>query len=161
MAILHVRGALELKTRITRVMIRVVGRLFALALIVVATGCGGASSPRPAPVDRSELLAAFAAVHEPVRLMLDNRQIDEEFPEFDVGLDAVFVPASWPDDPDPPLLVDLFDDAASSRAASSQENEAVAGDNPEILVHKNVSLEVARSVARERRDRLGTALMSL
>jgi hypothetical protein len=58
-------------------------------------------------------------------------------------------------------LVDLFDDAASSRAASSQENEAVAGDNPEILVHKNVSLEVARSVARARRDRLVTALMSL
>jgi hypothetical protein len=139
-------------------MIRVVRWLFALALIVLATGCGGADSPTPTPVDRPELLAAFAAVNEPVRLQLDMRgQIDP----FGVGVDAIFVPASWGDVPDPPFDVALFADAASARAASPQENESVAGDNPEIVVHKNVSLEVSRSVARERRDRLVSALRSL
>jgi len=145
-------------TPVTRVMIRVVRWLFALALIVLATGCGGADSPTPTPVDRPELLAAFAAVNEPVRLQLDMRgQIDP----FGVGVDAIFVPASWGDVPDPPFDVALFADAASARAASPQENESVAGDNPEIVVHKNVSLEVSRSVARERRDRLVSALRSL
>ena len=126
---------------------------------MLTVGCGGADSATPAPVDRSELLAAFAAVHEPVRLQFDTRQIDMQ--GFDVGLDAIFVPASWPDDPEPPLLVDLFVDATSARATSTQENEAVSGDNPEIFVHKNVSLEVSRSVAKKRRDRLVSALMSL
>src|SRR2546426_4382813 len=90
-------------------MIRVVRWLFALALIVLATGCGGADSPTPTPVDRPELLAAFAAVNEPVRLQLDMRgQIDP----FGVGVDAIFVPASWGDVPDPPFDVALFADAA-------------------------------------------------
>jgi hypothetical protein len=57
-------------------------------------------------------------------------------------------------------LVDLYADVGGARA-SSPKDEAVAGDNPEIVLHKNVVLEVARSVARERRDRLVTALMSL
>ena len=139
-------------------MIRVVRRLFALALLVVATGCGGAGSRTTTPVDRSEVLAAFAAVDEPVRLMLDEREVDDPF---DVGLDAVFFPASWGDVPDPLFLVDLFDDAASARATSTQANESVAGDNPEILVHKNVSLVVSRLVSKARRDRLVAALMSL
>ena len=136
-------------------MVRVVRRLFALALIVVATGCGGADSPTPAPVDRSELRAAFAAVDEPVRLQLDMQ--NDAY--FGVVL-AIFVPASWGDDPEPPFLVDLYADVGGARA-SSPKDEAVAGDNPEIVLHKNVMLEVARSVARERRDRLVTALISL
>jgi len=124
-------------------------------LIVLATGCGGADSPTPTPVDRSELLAAFAAVDEPVRLVLDLR-ID---PYFGV-LPAIFDPASWPDVPDPPFEIALFADAGGARA-SSPKNESVAGENPEIVLHKNVELDVARSVPRERRDRLVSALMSL
>jgi hypothetical protein len=126
--------------------------------LAAATGCGGADSPTTTPVDRSELLAAFAAVDEPVRLMTDERKLTNPF---DVGLDSVFVPASWGDVPDPPFIVDLFDDAASARATSTQANEAVAGDNPEIIVRKNVSLEVSRLVARKHRDRLVSALKSL
>jgi len=137
-------------------MIRLVRRLFVLGLIVLATGCGGDHSPTP--VDRSELLAAFAAAHEPVRLQLDMRKIGDPF---GVGVDAIFVPASWGDDPEPPFGVALYADAASAREAESQENESVAGGNPEILVHKNIGLEISRSVAKERRDRLVSALMSL
>jgi hypothetical protein len=132
----------------------VVGVLFAV------TGCGGADSPTTTPVDRSAILAAFAAVNEPVRLQLDMREMQDPDP-FGVGLDAVFVPASWGDVPDEPFNIGLFVDAASARAASSQENESVAGDNPVVVVHKNVSLEISRSVARERRDRLVSALTSL
>jgi hypothetical protein len=39
-------------------MIRVVRLLFALALIVLASGCGGGDSATPTPVDQSEILAA-------------------------------------------------------------------------------------------------------
>lgn len=92
--------------------------------------------------------------------MLDVRQLDLP-PELDVGVDANFVPASWPDDPDPLISIDLFVDAASARATSTQANEGVAGDNPEIFVHKNVSLEISRSVTKVRRDKLVSALMSL
>jgi hypothetical protein len=132
-------------------------RLLALALVVLATGCGGADSatPTPTPVDRSELLAAFAAVDEPVRLGLDM-QVDAYFGV----LPAMFIPASWPDSPDPPFDIALFADVGGARR-NSPDNESVAGDNPEIVVHKNVVLEVARSVPRDRRDRLVSALMSL
>jgi hypothetical protein len=108
------------------------------------------------PVDRSEVLAAFAAVDEPVRLQLDI-QVDSYFGV----IPGIFVPASWGDDPDPPFMVALYADVDGARENSSPTNESVAGENPKIVVHKNVVLEVARSVARDRRDRLVSALMSL
>jgi hypothetical protein len=132
-------------------------RLFALALIVLASGCGGADSatPTPTPVDQSEVLAAFAAGGVPVRLQLDL----ENRPYFGVT-PAVFVPASWGDVPDPPFTVALYADAGGARAYSPK-NESVAGDNPEMEIHKNVELEISRSVPRERRDRFVAALKSL
>ena len=140
--------------RLEWVALQVVPRPFALAVIVLATGCGGADSLTPTPVDTSEVLAAFAAV-DPVRLQLDIRN-DSYFGV----LPATFVPESWPDVPDSPFEIDLFADADGARA-SSAEDESVAGEDPEIVLHTNVRLVVAHSVARERRDRLVSALKSL
>jgi hypothetical protein len=57
-------------------------------------------------------------------------------------------------------MVVLYANVAGARA-SSPKYEAVAGDTPEIVHHKNVVLEIARSAPRERRDRLVAALRSL
>jgi hypothetical protein len=136
----------------------VVPRIVALALVALAAGCGGAHSATPAPtlVDQSEVLTAFAAAGEHVRLQIDIRR-----DSFLGVIPAIFVPASWGDDPDPPFSVALYADGAGARLGSSPANENVAGENPEIVVHKNVELDISRSVARKQRDRLVSALKSL
>jgi hypothetical protein len=133
-------------------MIRVVRRLVAFALILLAAGCGG--TDEPTPVDRPELLAVFAAIDEPLTLRLDMRLADPGS-----VVDAIFVPASA-DVPDSPVEVALFESEDGARTNSAWA-EKMAGDKAEIVVQKNVSMLLTRSVARERRDRLVAALMSL
>lgn len=124
----------------------------ALALVVLAAGCGGADGP--SPVDRSQLLAAFAGSDEPLTLRLDMRRADPGSP-----VDAIFVPASA-DVPDAPFEVNLFDSEDGART-NFQSAERATGGKAEIVLHKNVSMFLAHSVAKERRDRLVSALMSL
>jgi hypothetical protein len=136
-------------------MIRVVHLrpVFALVLMVLAAGCGGANEP--APVDRAELTAAFAGIDEPLTLRLDMRLADPGS-----VVDAIFVPASA-DVPDPPFEVDLFDNEDAARENSQSAERVVASEKAEIVLHKNVAMLLARSVAREQRNRLVAALTSL
>ena len=126
--------------------------LLALALVVVAAGCGGADGPTP--VDRAQLLAAFAGIDEPLTLRLDMRRADPGSP-----VDAIFVPASA-DVPNSPIEVDLFDNEDGARI-NSVGVEKVAGARAEVVLHKNVVMLLARSVSKERRDRLVAALKSV
>jgi hypothetical protein len=125
--------------------------LLALALVALVAGCGGDDGPTP--VDRAQLLGAFAAIDEPLTVRLDMRRADAGSP-----VDAIFVPASA-DVPDSPVEVNLFDSEHGARTNSAQI-ETVAGAKTEVVLHKNVVMLVARSLAREQRDRLVAALKS-
>jgi len=129
-----------------------VRRLFALALIAVVAGCGGANEP--SPVDRPELLAAFSGIGEPLTLRLDMRRADPGSP-----VDAIFVPAAA-DVRKPPFEVDLFDNEDGARK-NSRSAESAAGGKAEVVLHKNVIMFLAPFTAKERRKRLISALMSL
>jgi hypothetical protein len=126
--------------------------LLASILIALAAGCGGVTEPTP--VDRSELLAAFAIIDEPLTLRLDMRSADPGSP-----VDAIFVPASA-DVSDTPFEVDLFDNEDGARK-NSQSAQTAAGAKAEVVLHKNVTMFLAPAVAKERRDRLVSALKSL
>ena len=123
-----------------------------VVLIALAAGCGGTTGPTP--VDRSELLTAFAGIDEPLTLRLDMRRADQGSP-----VDAIFVPASS-DVPDSPIEVNLFDNEDGARI-NSVGIEKVAGAKAEVVLHKNVVMLLARSVPEERRDRLVAALKSV
>ena len=126
--------------------------LLAFVLITLAAGCGGATEPTP--VDRSELLAAFAGIDEPLTLRLDMRRADPGSP-----VDAIFVPASA-DVPNSPIEVDLFDNEDGARTNSAGIEKVVAV-RAEVVLHENVVMLVARSAAKGLRDRLVAALKSV
>jgi hypothetical protein len=125
-----------------------------VVVILALTGCGGAQEPdEQAPVERLELIRAFAAADEPLVVRLDLSS-DPESP-----LDVILVPERE-DVPEPPFEVNVF---KSFEAAEHQARSIamVAEEGTAFVRWKNVILTLAPPLPGERKQRLIDVLRSL
>jgi hypothetical protein len=126
-----------------------------LLVVLVLAGCGGAREvdDQARPLQRQQLVRAFAAADEPLTISLDLSG-DPRSP-----LDVIFVPERE-DVPEPPFEVNVF---RSAEAADVQaESMALAATRGvDFVVWKNVILVLARTLPDERREHLIETLESL
>ena len=106
------------------------------------------------PLQRQDVVRAFAAADEPLVIRLDLSDADPKAP-----LEVIFVPERE-DVPEPPFELNVFDtvEAADMQAESM---EMVAVEGTDFVVWKNIVLVLGPSLSDQRRGRLVDTLESL
>jgi hypothetical protein len=125
-------------------------------MVLALASCGGAQEvdDQPMPLQRQDVVRAFAAADEPLVIRLDLSDADPKAP-----LEVIFVPERE-DVPEPPFELNVFDtvEAADMQAESM---DMVAVEGTDFVVWKNIILVLGPSLSDQRRGRLVDTLESL